>query len=87
MIQRLQLWHLLRLISQWKNGDSLWGKYYWIWKEKEIILRDPKNYIPDDDTIYDIMREFDGYDDIYRETEQYKMNIIKIWDEYKTKSI
>ena len=31
------------------------------------------------------MREFDGYDDIYRETEQYKMNIIKIWDEYKTK--
>ena len=66
----------------WKNYCS---EYKDLQKEKEIILRDPKNYIPDDDTIYDIMREFDGYDDIYRETEQYKMNIIKIWDEYKTK--
>ena len=46
----------------WKNYCS---EYKDLQKEKEIILRDPKNYIPDDDTIYDIMREFDGYDDIY----------------------
>ena len=51
----------------WKNYCS---EYKDLQKEKEIILRDPKNYIPDDDTIYDIMREFDGYDDIYREYNQ-----------------
>lgn len=87
------IWYLLfhQSISLELNGykQKIWKNYYKEYssleKEKVLILEDPKNYIPTDDTIYEIMREFSGYDEIYRITEQYKMDIIRIWDEYNNK--
>lgn len=87
------IWYLLfhQSISAELNSykQKIWKNYYREYssleKEKVLILEDPKNYIPTDDTIYEIIREFSGYDDIYRTTEQYKMDIIRIWDEYNNK--
>lgn len=64
----------------WKNYCK---DYKALEKEKKLILQDPKNYIPDDDLIFDITKEFSEYEEILRKTEQYRLNILKIWDEYK----
>ncbi len=64
----------------WKNYCK---EYKALEKEKKLILQDPKNYIPDDDLIFDITKEFSEYEEILRKTEQYRLNILKIWDEYK----
>ena len=85
------IWYLLfhQSISVGLNNykQKIWKNYYKEYmnleSEKELILQDPKNYIPDNDIIYDIMKDFDEYEEIYRQTEQYKVNILKIWDEYK----
>ena len=66
----------------WKNFQN---EYIHLEKEKQLILKDPKNYIPDNDTIYDLMKDFDDYEDILNNTEKYKVNILKIWDKYKLK--
>ena len=72
-----------------KYKQKLWNnfkkEYNALEKEKKLILKDPKNYIPDNDIIYELVRDFDGYDTILRQTENYKMKILKIWDQYKTK--
>ena len=44
----------------WKNYRHSYNELY---KEEEHILKDPKNYIPSDDTIFDMVR----YSDIYKE--------------------
>lgn len=47
------------------------------------ILKDPKNYIPDDDTIYNIIKEQDVYASIYKYTDKYKLGLIEEWDSEK----
>jgi hypothetical protein len=66
----------------WNNFQK---EYIHLEKEKQAILKDPKNYIPDNDTIYDLIKDFDDYENILKETEKYKVNVLKVWDTYKTK--
>ncbi len=87
------IWYLLfqQSISNELNDykQKLWSnlknEYTAFQKEKHVILEDPKNYIPNDDTIYDMVKEFDDYQKILRETEQFKVEIVRVWDKYKKK--
>lgn len=87
------IWYLLfqQSISNELNDykQKLWinlkKQYNDFQKEKHVILEDPKNYIPDDDTIYDMVKDFGQYSNYLNETEMLKRTIIKIWDKYKKK--
>lgn len=87
------VWYLLfqQSISVKLNNykQKLWNnfqnEYIHLEKEKQLILKDPKNYIPDNDTIYDLIKDFDDYEDILKDTDKYKVNVLKVWDLYKNK--
>lgn len=87
------IWYLLfqKSISNELNDykNKLWSnmkdEYIAFQKEKHVILEDPKNYIPNNDTIYDMVKEFEDYQKILRETEQFKIEIVRVWDKYKKK--
>lgn len=87
------IWYLLfqQSISSELNDykQKIWinlkKEYTLFQKEKHLILEDPKNYIPNDDTIYDIVKDFSDYDNILKETEKLKSSIVKVWDKYKKK--
>lgn len=87
------VWYLLfqQSISVKLNNykQKLWNnfqkEYIHLEREKQLILKDPKNYIPDNDTIYDLIKDFDDYDDVLKETDKYKVNVLKVWDSYKSK--
>ena len=52
-------------------------------KDKEEMLQDFKNYIPDDDTLYNLVLESDTFMTIKKETEKHRVELLKIWDENK----
>ena len=64
----------------WKNYRHLYQALY---KEEAKILKDPKNYIPDDDTIFDMVKATDVYKKIRRETEEYRLFLIHYYEEMK----
>ena len=61
----------------WNTYQVLYNKAY---DDKNNILKDVKNYIPDDDTIYNIVLESDSYKKIRKETEKYQLDISKCWN-------
>ncbi len=52
-------------------------------KDKDEMLQDIKNYIPDDDTLYNLVFESDTYQILKTETEKYRVELLKSWDENK----
>ena len=64
----------------WKNYRHSYNDLY---KEEELILKDPKNYIPDDDTIFDMVKASDIYKGIREETEKYRLDLLHTWDKIK----
>ena len=64
----------------WKNYRHSYNDLY---KEEEHILKDPKNYIPDDDTIFDMVRGSDIYKEIREDTEKYRLELLHTWDKIK----
>ena len=64
----------------WKNYRHSYNELY---KEEEHILKDPKNYIPDDDTIFDMVKASDIYKGIREETEKYRLDLLHTWDKIK----
>ena len=67
--------------------QRLWDKhkneYNNTYKDRNLILKDTKNFIPNDDTIYDIVMFSDEYEKIKRCALRYRVNLIKIWNDYK----
>ena len=55
--------------------------------DNELILKDPKNFIPNDDTIYNIILETKEYEVIKKNTEKYRVKLLKVWDDNKKKAI
>ena len=55
-------------------------QYNDIFKDNALILKDPKNFIPDDDTIYNIAMENANYEKVKKNTEKFRLDILKIWD-------
>lgn len=64
----------------WKNYRH---SYNALFKEEEHILKDPKNYIPDDDTIFDMVKNSEIYQEIRNETEKYRLELLHTWDTLK----
>ena len=64
----------------WKNYRHSYNDLY---KEEELILKDPKNYIPADDTIFDMVKASDIYKEIREDTEKYRLELLHTWDTLK----
>lgn len=89
------IWNLLFQASISESVHTLKQKI-WInykkeynetFKDNPIILKDPKNFIPNDDTIYNILLETKEYEKIKKDTEKFRVNLLRIWDDNKKKSI
>ena len=61
----------------WSNYKTEYNNTY---RDKNLILHDPKNFIPNDDTIYNIMVETREYEKLKKCTEKYRMELMKLWD-------
>lgn len=68
----------------WKNYRHCYNELY---QEEDYILKDPKNYIPNDDTIFDIVKNSEVYKEIKNETENYRLELLHAWDSNKKEII
>ena len=68
----------------YKLKQKIWktykNEYNEIFKDKDEILKDYKNFIPNDDTIYNIVLENIDYERIKKQTGKYRIEIMKLWD-------
>lgn len=89
------IWNLLFQASISENihkfKQKIWinykNEYNKTFKDNLLILKDPKNFIPDDDTIYNIVLENKNYEKIKKETDKFRMKLLKTWDENKKVAI
>ena len=85
------IWNLLfqASISEniYKLKQKLWDtyktEYNETYKDKELILKDVKNFIPNNDTIYNFLLENRNYEKLKKQVEKYRLEIMKIWDKNK----
>lgn len=70
-----------------KHKMKLWKiyqkEYTKLEKDNIKILREENDFIPDDDTIYNLMLESDYYPIFKRESEKHRVYLMKTWDKYK----
>lgn len=52
-------------------------------KDKKEMLTDIKNFIPDDDTIYNLVFEKDLFAKLKVDTDKHKLELLQIWDKNK----
>lgn len=89
----LLIWHLLYESSVsddiHKLKQKLWKdhkkEYSLVHKDKEEIIKDLENFIPDDDLIYNLIEKSPYYKKIKIETNRYRLNILEIWDKNRRK--
>lgn len=85
------IWHLLfaSSISEsiYELKQKLWMNYKIeynnVYKDKKQILKELKNFIPNDDTIYNFLLESKEYEKVKKQTEKYRIEIMNIWDKNK----
>ena len=85
------IWNLLfkASISEkiYNLKQKMWNiykeKYHAILYDKEEILKDYKNFIPNDDTVYNIVLENEDYLYLKRNTEKYRLALLNLWDKKK----
>lgn len=91
----LLIWHLLYQSSVseemhkvkqkvWKNHKK---EYSLVHKDKEEILNDLDNFIPNDDLVYDLIESSLYYKKIKSDTNRYRNTILEIWDQNRRKYI
>lgn len=84
----LLMWYLLyqRSISEeiHKLKQKLWinnkKEYSLIYSEKENILLELDNYIPNDDTIYNSIENSEIYKKIRQDTNRNRLSLLELWD-------
>ena len=89
----LLIWHLLYESSVSDDIHKLKQKllkdhkkeYSLVHKDKEEIIKDLENFIPDDDLIYNLIEKSPYYKKIKIETNRYRLNILEIWDKNRRK--
>ena len=64
----------------WLNYKEEYNKAY---KDKEAFLKDPKNFIPNDDRIYNTVMESKEYEKLRKQAEKYRLEVMSIWDSKK----
>ncbi len=85
------IWNLLfrQSISKEINDSKqkIWinykKEYNALFYDKDNILSDPKNYIPKDDTIYNIVKELNFYPEIEKKVEKFRLTLIREWDKVR----
>ena len=85
------IWNLLfqASISEdiYKLKQKLWDTYkdeYNItYKDKLASMKDSKDFIPSNDTIYNIVLEQEDYEKIKKEVEKFRLEIMALWDKNK----
>lgn len=72
-----------------KSKEKLWNayrdEYNNIYYEKDLILKDYKNYIPNNDIVYNAIMEKDEFRTIKKEADKARINTMKIWDKNNKK--
>lgn len=67
--------------------EKLWTNYQQEYikmqKENLEILKYTKDFIPDDDTVYNLVFETDIFKKIKKNAEKYKQNLLQVWDKNK----
>lgn len=58
-------------------------QYNRINKDKDEMLSDIKNFIPDDDTLYNLVFESELFTKLKSDTEKHRLGLLKIWDQYQ----
>lgn len=89
----LLIWHLLyesSVTDEIHNlKQKLWRdhkkEYSLVHKEKSEILKDPANFIPNDDLIYNLVEKSIYYKKVKLDTNRYRLRILEIWDRNKKK--
>ncbi len=89
------IWNLLFQASISENIHKLKQKIWFnykveynrTFKDNVKILKDYKNFIPDDDTVYNIVLENKGYETLKKRTDKYRIKLLEIWDQYKKDSV
>jgi len=84
----LLMWHLLYQSSLSEEIHALkldlWNhyrrEYSIIHKEKETILREFDDYIPDDDSLFHTLENSSSYRKIRLETNRYRLALMEMWD-------
>lgn len=85
------VWNLLfqASISEqiYKLKQKLWTNYKVeynnTYRDKNLILKDAKNFIPNNDTIYNILLETREYEKLKKQAEKYRVELMKVWDANK----
>lgn len=88
------IWNLLFRASVSENIHNIKQKIWFNYKKEynetlndlPLILKDPKNFIPKDDIIYNIVSELEEYELIKKDTEKFRVELLKIWDQNKKKA-
>lgn len=84
----LLAWNILftkSITEKLKNSkQKLWNtyrnEYNNIYYEKDLILKDHKNFIPNNDTVYNAIIEQDEFKILKKEADKTRISTIKIWD-------
>lgn len=84
----LLMWHLLYQSSISEEVHALkldlWNRfrkeYSLLHKEKELILDELDNYIPDDDSLFYMLENSIDYRKIKQDAKRYRISIMEIWD-------
>ncbi len=66
-----------------KLWDTYKEEYNKTYQDKQEIMKDYKNFIPNDDTIYNVVIDNKYYDKIKRQAEKYRLEIMNLWDKNK----
>ena len=73
--------------EEYQLKKKLWinfqKEYKEIESEKDNLLKDPNNYIPRDDTIYNIVMESEVYEKLKKSCEKYRLDLLQMYDSYK----
>jgi hypothetical protein len=68
--------HLLKQ-KLWYNHQKLYRKLN---KDNIEILKDLNDFIPDNDTLYNLVFDFNDFDKLKKETNKHRLELMKSWD-------
>ena len=87
----LLTWNLLYGVSFSEDVHTFKQKLYVTYKkqyhileqDKDEMLLDLKNFIPDNDTLYNLVFETDQFNGLKMSAEKHRLQLLKFWDKYK----
>lgn len=71
----------------YKLKQKIWAtyknEYNSLLNDKKLFLNDYKNFIPNNDTIYNILLDNDDYHVLKKQADKYRIELMRIWDKNK----